>query len=146
MKMGNGPNKHLSGWEAAASPSAWNTYLVLLKCTCVEAQVQTHVFFLLEVITTPGTTSLESLQFSKTFLQTKKCECSFWAWIFLSTTEGTMRTARLNTVMWPDCCLAVISVSEKPPWLSGNLPEVCLHQVCNFEHMPQALHLSRNCH
>lgn len=68
MKMGNGPNKYL----VTASPSAWNTYLFLLKCTCVEAQIQTLVFFLLEVITTPGITSLKLLHFSKTFLQTKK--------------------------------------------------------------------------
>lgn len=77
MKVGNGPNKHLAGWEVTAFPSAWNTYLILLKCTCVEAQVQTHVFFLLEVVTTPDPTSLEWLYLSKTFLQTKKMSVEF---------------------------------------------------------------------
>lgn len=77
MKVESGPNKHLAGWEVTAFPSGWNTYLILLKCTCVEAQVQTDVFFLLEVITTPDATSLELLHWSKTFLQTKKMSVEF---------------------------------------------------------------------
>lgn len=84
MKMGSGPNKHLDSWEVAAFPSAWNTNIIVLKHTCFrEEQGQAHVFFLPEVITAPGTTSLELLHLSKTFFHNEKRQLSYWAWIFL---------------------------------------------------------------